>query len=138
MEPSTKNARRIYWITTGIVSAVMVFSIITFVFHDRFPFPDGQEGAFAHLGLPPYFKAELTIAKILGVLALLIPSVPYKIKELAYAGFAITLVSAAIAHYSVGDAQRSVLYILDPLAFLGVLVISYSYFTRIFGAGRRA
>ena len=52
----------------------------------------------------PYFKAELTIAKILGVLALVIPAVPVKVKEFAYAGFAITLVSAAIAHFGRGDA----------------------------------
>ena len=54
------------------------------------------EGAFV-LGFPVYFKIELTLAKILGVLALVIPAVPFKVKEFAYLGFAITLVSASIA-----------------------------------------
>ena len=63
--------RIVYWITTGIVCAVMVYSILNFTLFDRFPFP---EGGFVHLGLPDYFKAELTVAKVLGVSALLIPS----------------------------------------------------------------
>lgn len=120
----------IYWTTTGIVCAVMVFSIINFTFFDRVQYP---EGAFVHLGLPNYFKIELTVAKILGVFALLIPGIPRKIKEFAYFGFAITLISASIAHFSVGDAYRPplyMLYILDPLIFLGTLIVSYWYFNK--------
>ena len=102
----TSRERSFYRASTGLVLAVMVFSIINFVFNDHFPFPNGPEGAFVHLGFPPYFKVELTIAKILGVLALVIPAVPFKVKEFAYAGFAITLVSAAIAHFGRGDARN--------------------------------
>src|SRR5438132_9815127 len=105
MKASRKD-RIIYWTTTGIVCAVMVFSIINFTLLDGFPFP---EGGFVHLGLPRYFKAELTIAKALGVMALLIPAVPPKIREFAYFGFAITLISASIAHLASGDAKTSVL-----------------------------
>ncbi len=124
--------RIIYWTTTCIVCAVMVFSIINFVFNDHFPFPDGKESAFAHLGLPHYFKIELTTSKIFGVLALLVPGVPLKIKEFAYFGFGITLISAAIAHFSVGDASNlSVIYVLDPLLFFGALVVSYVYFNKL-------
>ena len=125
---TTRKDRIIYWTTTGIVSAVMVFSIINFTFLQGVPFP---EGGFVHLHLPSYFRIELTIAKTLGVLALLIPSVPTKIKEFAYFGFGITLISASIAHFSVGDASRSVLFILDPLGFFIVLVVSYVYFERL-------
>jgi len=120
----------VYRTTTGLVLAVMVFSIFNFVFNDHFPFPNGPEGAFVHLGLPSYFKVELTIAKILGVLALVIPSVPVKIKEFAYFGFGLTLLSAAIAHFSRGDAHLSVLFIIDPLVFLGMLMVSYFYFEK--------
>jgi hypothetical protein len=126
----TNRERLIYRTTTGLVLAVMVFSIANFVFNDHFPFPNGPEGAFAHLGFPPYFKIELTVAKILGVLALLIPPVPFKLKEFAYAGFAITLVSASLAHYARGDARLSVLFIIDPLVFLGLLIVSYVYFAK--------
>ena len=126
----TKRDRIVYWITTGIVCSVMMFSIINFTFLDGYPFP---EGGFVHLGLPNYFRVELTIAKILGLAALLIPGVPAKIKEFAYFGFAITLVSAAIAHFSSGDARISVLFIADPLIFLVLLTVSYFYFNKMKG-----
>lgn len=104
----TNRGKVIYRTTTGIVCAVMIFSIINFIFNNHFPFPNGPEGAFVHLGLPHYFKIELTTAKILGVLALLIPRVPFKVKEFAYFGFGITLFSASIAHFARGDAWLSV------------------------------
>jgi len=131
----TKRETIIQRTTTGIVLAVMVFSIFNFVFNDHFPFPNGPEGAFAHLGLPGYFKIELTTAKILGVLALLIPSVPLKIKEFAYFGFGITLISASIAHLARGDARLSVLFVIDPLVFFAALAISFFYFEKSHAAG---
>jgi hypothetical protein len=42
----------------------------------------------------------------LGVVLLLAP-VPARLKEWAYAGFAITLVSALIAHLAVGDGPEA-------------------------------
>ena len=125
---TAKRDRIIYWTTTSIVAAVMVFSIINFTFLQGVPFP---EGGFVHLHLPNYFRIELTIAKTLGVLALLIPSVPTKIKEFAYFGFGITLISASIAHFSVGDASRSVLFVIDPLIFFSLLTVSYVYFNKM-------
>src|SRR5262245_36901225 len=127
----TRRELALYRTSTGLVLAVMLFSIINFVFNDHFPFPSGPEGAFVHLGFPPYFKVELTVAKILGVLALVIPTVPFKVKEFAYAGFAITLVSAAIAHVGRGDARNlSVLFVVDPLVFFVLLAVSYYYFEK--------
>ena len=78
--------------------------------------------------MPQYMKIELTIAKILGLLALLIPAVPSRIREFAYFGFAITLISAAVAHSSVGDP---ILFVIDPLLFLCVLGISYTYYRKL-------
>jgi hypothetical protein len=62
--------------------------------------------AFTHLGFPDYFRIELTWAKFLGVLVLVAPF-PARLKEWAYAGFAITLCSALIAHLSVGDGPKA-------------------------------
>ena len=126
----THREQLIYRTATGFVLTVMVFSIINFIFNDHFPFPNGPEGAFVHLGLPGWFKAELTIAKMLGVLALSIPNIPAKIKEFAYFGFGLTLISASIAHFSRGDARLSVLFVIDPLVFLGILMVSYFYFVK--------
>lgn len=57
---------------------------------------------FSHLGFPAYFRVELSWAKLLGVAVLVLP-VPARLKEWAYAGFAINLGSALIAHVAVGD-----------------------------------
>src|SRR5258707_2305811 len=92
-----KKDKVIYWTTTGIVVGVMLLSGLNFAFNPA------MKGAFAHLGLPNWFRVELTVAKLLGSLALLIPVVPHRIKEFAYAGFAITLISASIAHLSSCD-----------------------------------
>jgi hypothetical protein len=64
------------------------------------------EAAFMHLGFPDYFRVELAFAKLLGVGLLLAP-VPARLKEWAYAGFAITLGSALIAHLAVGDGPEA-------------------------------
>ena len=113
--------KMIYRTTTAIVCSVMVFSAINFNLKE----PLGpMKGAFAHLGFPDYFRIELTVAKALGVLALLTPRSPLKMKEFAYFGFAITLISASIAHFSSGD---SLMFIVDPLMFLVVLAVSYFY-----------
>src|ERR1700704_1321783 len=112
-----KKDKIIHWTTTGIVCAVMLFSAINFSFNRPLS-PAGE--SFAHLGLPNYFKIELTVAKVLGVLALLVPHIPAKIKEFAYFGLAITLISASIAHFSSGDG---IMFVIDPLIFLGILIL---------------
>jgi putative oxidoreductase len=119
-----KKDKIIYWISTGIIAGVMLWSAINFSFNEE------MKGAFAHLGLPNWFRIELTIAKILGVLALVIPVVPHKIKEFAYFGFAITLISATIAHLSSGD---SVLFEIGHTLFFVSLVVSYIYYYKIKG-----
>ena len=86
----------LYWIVTGLFCLQMSFTA-----YAQLTLPQVAE-AFKHLGFPAYFRVELSCAKILGVLLLLAP-VPARLKEWAYAGFAINLVSALIAHLSVGD-----------------------------------
>ena len=120
-----KKNKIIYRTSTGIIAAVMTYSIISFTFYDHAIYP---EGAFQHLHLPAWFKAELTIAKVLGVLAMLIPAIPFKIKEFAYFGFAITLVSAVIAHAATGDKFYNM---MDPMIFLCILIVSYLYFLKL-------
>jgi hypothetical protein len=114
----------IYWTTTGVICAIMTFSAINFTLSH--PLAPGGESS-DHLGYPHYFIVELAIAKILAVLALLLPSVPDKIKEFAYFGFGITLLSASIAHFSIGDG---IMFVVDPLIFFFVLIISYIYFQK--------
>ena len=62
--------------------------------------------AFTRLGFPTYFRVELAWAKLLGIVLLLAP-VPARLKEWAYAGFAIVLGSALIAHLSMGEGPEA-------------------------------
>ena len=85
-----------YWSFTALLCLQMAFTA-----YAQLQLPQVAE-AFTHLGFPAYFRVELSWAKLLGVVLLLAP-VPARLKEWAYAGFAITLVSALIAHLAVGD-----------------------------------
>ncbi len=89
-----------YWIVTGIFCLQMSFTAFAQL---RLP---QVAAAFAHLGFPGYFRVELSLAKLAGVVLLLAP-VPARLKEWAYAGFAIDLASALIAHLSVGDGSEA-------------------------------
>jgi DoxX-like family len=85
-----------YWLATSLFALQMGFTA-----YAQLRIPQVAE-AFTHLGFPAYFRVELSWLKLAGILVLLLPA-PDRLKEWAYAGFAITLVSALIAHLSVGD-----------------------------------
>jgi len=89
-----------FWIAT-----VLFCLQIGFTAYAQLVLPQVAE-AFTHLGFPGYFRVELSWAKFLGVVLLLAP-VPARLKEWAYAGFAINLASALIAHFSVGDGPEA-------------------------------
>src|SRR5215475_9935936 len=98
---TTPKARTIvYWLVTALFCLQMSFTAYAQL---RLP---QVAGAFAHLGFPAYFRVELSYAKLLGVVLLLTP-VPPRLKEWAYAGFAIDLASALIAHLAVGDGPEA-------------------------------
>src|SRR5262245_50287666 len=85
-----------FWIATALFCLQMGFTA-----YAQLQLPQVAE-AFTRLGFPACLRVELSWAKLLGVLLLLAP-VGTRLKEWAYAGFAVTLVSALIAHFSVGD-----------------------------------
>jgi hypothetical protein len=89
-----------FWIATALFCLQMSFTA-----YAQLQLPQVAQ-AFTHLGFPPYFRVELSLAKLAGVLVLLAP-VPARLKEWAYAGFAITLGSALIAHVAVGDGPEA-------------------------------
>jgi hypothetical protein len=89
----------------GFWSVTALFCLqIGFTAYAQLRLPQVAE-MFTHLGFPAYFRVELSWAKFLGVGLLLAP-VPARLKEWAHAGFAITLGSALIAHFAVGDGPK--------------------------------
>lgn len=121
---TVKRDRVVYRVSTGIIAALMLSSALGFAFHEN--------GAFAHLGLPGWFRFELTAAKLLGVLALVLPATPALVREFAYFGFGLTIVSADIAHLSSGD---SAWFVLPHAFFFVTLVVSYRLFHKLHDAG---
>ena len=121
-----------FWIFTALFCLEMSFT----AYWELLKLPDAAL-AFARLGFPSdAFRLELSWAKILGVLLLLVPLRPlgpsrtllYTLKEWAYAGFALNLVSALIAHASIHDRPLAFLpSSLTSLLWLG----SYSFFRRL-------
>ena len=90
----------VYWIVTSLFCLQMGFTA-----YAQLRLPQVAE-AFTRLGFPAYFRVELALAKLLGIGVLLAPA-PARLKEWAYAGFAINLASALIAHLSVGDGPEA-------------------------------
>ena len=111
-----------FWIFTALFCLEMSFT----AYYELLP--QGAE-AFTRLGFPAsYFRVELSLAKVAGVVALLIPMVPARLKEWAYAGFAINLISALITHLSLGQGPRS----WSPSAITSVLWgLSYFFWRRL-------
>ena len=83
-ETTPKATIIVYWIVTALFCLQMSFTAYAQL---RLPH---AASAFTHLGFPAYFRVELSCAKLLGVVLLLAP-VPPRLKEWAYAGFAIAL-----------------------------------------------
>jgi hypothetical protein len=90
-----------FWVATGLFCLQIAFTAYAQL---RLP---QVAAAFTHLGFPDYFRVELSWAKLAGVALLLVPAVPARLKEWAYAGFAFDLGSAVIAHLAVGDGVQA-------------------------------
>ena len=120
-----------YWTVTALFCLEMSFT----AYYELMSLPQAAQ-AFARLGFSAdAFRIELSWAKVVGVLALLIPMVPARLKEWAYAGFAINLVSAIIAHLSIHDRPAA----LAPSSITSVLwALSYFFWRRLQAAEARA
>lgn len=117
MKP-TKSAKAIYWTTT----------IIIFLLEGVMPALTSQtelaKEGIRHLGYPEYFGNALVLFKIAGSILLILPIIPARVKEWAYAGFAFDFIFAAISLWAVDGFGGQTLF---PLIVLVVLMISYYY-----------
>jgi len=111
-----------YWVSTIIISAMMLFSSYAYLTKDA------VREAFHHLGFPDYFRVELAIAKLLGAILLLVPGIG-RLLEWVYAGFFITFISAFIAHTASNDPVPNRMM---PLIFAVLLLVSYiTYYKKL-------
>ena len=87
MKPKTINI--LYWIFTILFAALMLFSAYSSILVND----DAKKLIHEQLGYPVYFIPFTGYAKLIGAIAILIPSLK-TIKEWAYAGLFFDLVAA--------------------------------------------
>ncbi len=121
--PRSKGIVIGFWIFTALFCLEMSFT----AYYEFMILPQAAQ-AFTRLGFPAdYFRVELSWAKVAGVVALLVPIIPARLKEWAYAGFAINLASALIAHLSISDRPLA----FAPSTITSVLwTLSYFFWRR--------
>lgn len=111
-----KKTKILFWVSTTII---FLFEgvLVAFTSHT-----DLSINGITSLGYPLYFVYLLATFKILGSLALIIPKVPARIKEWAYAGFGFDFISAFVSLWIVTGFGVG---LIMPVAFVIILVISY-------------
>lgn len=111
-----KKHKITFWITTTII----------FLFEGVMPaltsHTEMAREGISHLGYPAYFGPMLMIFKVSGSIALIIPAIPRRVKEWAYAGFAFDFIAASVSNGVVDGFGFNAFF---PLIFLGILILSY-------------
>lgn len=111
-----KKTKIIYWTITGLFALFMLAAAIP----DIFSTPEAI-AVVKGMGYPVYLLPFLGIAKVLGVLAILISGFP-KIKEWAYAGLLFDVIGAAYSNIAIGASPANVM----P-AFIAIMFCTLSY-----------
>lgn len=117
-----KKEKIIYWVATSIIA----------LFEGVMPALTSQtelaKEGIRHLGYPAYFGNALVVFKIVGVLILIIPQIPKRIKEWAYAGFTFNFIFVAISHGFVDGVNFQTFF---PFIILAILMLSYVYYHKL-------
>ncbi|MFM6924456.1 MAG: DoxX family protein [Ferruginibacter sp.] len=114
-----KRTNLLYWIITGLFGAFMLFTAIPQILVNA-----DAVSFMAALGYPHYFVLFIGIAKLLGVIGILVPGFP-RVKEWAYAGLFFDLVGAAYSVTATVGLKADILFILLPIIFLFVSYYLY-------------
>ena len=119
---NTKKTKIVFWVATTII---FLFEGVLVALTSQTEF--AKEG-IRHLGYPDYFGVILALFKVAGTLILIIPTVPARIKEWAYAGFGFDFIFAFLSILAV-DGFRAVT--LFPVVFLAILIVSYRSYHKL-------
>ena len=117
-----KTNRIIFWISTGLLSLLMLFSAFNY-----FVAYDAVSKIFVDLGYSTDWVYPLAILKVLGVVAILTRKVK-ALTLLAYLGFLVDFVLALEAHLRVGDGEFG-----GAVVALILLTTSFIFYKRTFG-----
>lgn len=111
-----KTTKIIYWTSTTLI--VLLEGVIGTLTSNSELAMQGIN----HLDYPDYFRVMLTIFKIIGAIALILPVIKDRFKEWAYAGFAINFICAVVSHWVVDGFGGETIF---PFIAFAVLVVSY-------------
>lgn len=114
-----KKTKVFYWIFTGLFAAMMLGSAIP----DILVLPMAVTG-FGDIGMPASLVPFLGWAKLLGVIAILVPGFP-RLKEWAYAGLIFDLIGAT---YLVASSGKPVAYYIPMVIILLIAAGSYTFY----------
>jgi uncharacterized membrane protein YphA (DoxX/SURF4 family) len=104
-----KKTNIAYWIFTSLFAFMMLGSAIPDIFSAQLAV-DG----FAQMGMPAYLVPFIGIAKVLGVVAILVPGFP-RLKEWAYAGLVFDLLGATYSIYASGQPTPNWAFMALPI-----------------------
>jgi hypothetical protein len=118
MKPKTINI--LYWVCTILFALLMLFSAIGGIK----PSTDAIKIMHDGLGYPVYFIQFISLAKVLGVIAILIPGL-HRIKEWAYAGLFFDLAGATYS--GIASSGRFDPMMITLLAWIIPGILSYYF-----------
>ncbi len=117
---NNKRDKIIYWIATGLIA---FFELSGSLFMNSEMAKEGMR----HLGLPDWFRWEVSIGHLIGGILLVVP-INKRIKEWVYVAFGIDFISAFIAYLSIDGFGVNT---LTPLISFGILIVSYIYYHKL-------
>ena len=106
----------IYWISTSLITLFLLWSAYSYFF-----VPAAIEG-IRELGFPDFFRIQLGILKLIAGLILIFPISYQPLKEWAYAGVGLFLLTALVAHLAHRDPW-TINFLL--LLLMAILICSY-------------
>lgn len=117
-----KKTKIVFWVSTTLI----------FLFEGVMPALTGHSEmsiqGITSLGYPLYFVTLLTAFKVLGSIVLIVPKIPSRLKEWAYAGFMIDFISAFVSLWVVTGFGPM---IFIPVIAMVILIVSYISFHKL-------
>ena len=110
-----KTKKIIYWISTGLLSSMLLMSAGMYLFKT-----EDISALFTSFGYPTYLIFPLAFAKIAAVAAIWIPNLD-KLKQWAYSALFFEFILAFFAHYMVSDGEQMG-------AVLALILLATSFF----------
>jgi len=115
-----KKAKIYFWICTGIlIPALGIGSIFGIISHP------GSVEQFTNLGYPAYLAPFFGVARILGLIAIVVPGYS-RVKEWAYAGLTFDVVGAIYSQIVTGQSFSTFLFPLMAIFFIGCSYYLYT------------